>query len=199
MDRKIILASGSKTRAQLLINAGIKFQIDPSQVDEESIIESMENNKEEPYSITQALADIKALNRSKVWPDAIIVGADQVLYFNGKIFTKPKNKNEARTNLEQLSGNTHDLVTAASVAINDMIVWRHVCNAQMIMRKLSEEFLDDYIEELGSEIYDSVGAYKLEKNGAQLFNEVKGDFFCILGLPLLSLLNYFRENKILKS
>ena len=98
-----------------------------------------------------------------------------------------------------VSDNSHDLITAASVAINGIIVWRYICSAQMIMRKLSKEFLNEYLEDLGSELHDSVGAYKLEKNGAQLFKEVKGDFFCILGLPLLSLLNYFRENKILKS
>lgn len=199
MIRKIILASGSKTRAKLLFNAGINFTIDPPQIDEESIIESMESKKEIPSTITQALADMKALNRSEIWPDAIVVGADQVLFYKGKIFTKPKTMKEARINLEQLSDNSHDLITAASVAINGIIVWRYICSAQMIMRKLSKEFLNEYLEDLGSELHDSVGAYKLEKNGAQLFKEVKGDFFCILGLPLLSLLNYFRENKILKS
>ena len=199
LGKTVVLASGSKTRAKLLSNAGIFFKVDPAKIDEENIIESMESKKETPSTIVQALADFKALNRSEAWPNAMVIGADQVLFYDGKIFTKPKTNSEARKTLKVLSGNTHELITAASAALNGIIVWRHISKAKMTMRILSNEFLNEYVESLSSELGDSVGAYKIEKEGAQLFKEIKGDFFCILGLPLLPLLNYFRDNKILKN
>ncbi|NQV80034.1 MAG: Maf family protein [Alphaproteobacteria bacterium] len=192
----IVLASASVTRGRLLRNAGLDFTVQPARVDEESIKTGMHGEGAKPIDAAQALADLKAARVSPNWPDAFVVGADQILECDGVWFDKPESMSAAHSQLASLSGRTHHLHTAATVAKDGAVIWRESAQATLRMRTLSDATIATYLTAAGESVLESVGAYQIEGHGIQLFAAVQGDFFSILGLPLLSLLNFLRGHGV---
>jgi septum formation protein len=195
----LILASASKARAQLLSATGIAFVQQPADIDEPSARAALEIEVDmtQPGDIAEILAIAKAAQISELRPDALVIGADQVLALNGRIFSKPGDFSAARDQLLDLSGKAHTLHTAVSLCREGHQVWSKVEAATLRMRNLSPEFIGRYLSLAGPEIYGCVGAYQLEGVGAQLFETVDGDYFTVLGLPLLPLLAKLRELEVL--
>lgn len=182
----LILASASKTRKDLLHGAGLKFEIITSNIDEGKTTLP-------PKQLAPKLAGQKALSVSEKHPNALVIGGDQVLELNGKALHKAKDKRQARAKLLSLKGKTHLLRCGVCVARDGKILWQHLESASLAVRDFSNEFLDLYIEKAGEELTASVGAYALEGKGAWLFDSIDGDYFTILGLPLIPLLRYLRD------
>ncbi|WP_208976001.1 Maf family protein [Pseudovibrio exalbescens] len=199
MMKELILASGSAVRASLLKNAGLSFEVDPAKVDERALEEPMLQGGASPSEIAQELARAKALDVSAHRPGKLVIGADQVLDFEGQRLTKPENLEAARRQLVAFSGKVHSLHSAVCVAHDGQVVWETISTAELSVRELSSAFLDEYIDRAGEKILSSVGAYQLESLGVQLFDRIEGDYFTVLGLPLLPLLDFLRsEGAVLK-
>lgn len=194
---RVILASTSKTRAELLANAGVAFETVASGVDEDAIKASLESEGARPAEIAEVLAEIKAVRVSERLGEGLVIGADQVLDLGGAVLSKPSSLTEARAHLESLSGRAHTLATAVVIAERGAAVWRHIARPRLLMRPLSASFVTDYLEAEGDNILSSVGAYRLEGRGAQLFTGIEGDYFSVLGLPLLPVLDYLRQRGVL--
>jgi septum formation protein len=194
---RLILASKSAARAQLLENAGIPFDTMPAAVDERAIEAPLIVAARTPAEIALALAEAKAIAVSRAEPTAIVIGADQTLEADGMRWTKPHSMEEAHGQLLRLSGCTHALHSAIAVARNGAVAWQHVDTARLTMRKLSASFIATYLAEIGDIAMASVGAYQIERIGIQLFDRIEGDYFTILGLPLLPLLSWLREQKVI--
>lgn len=190
---KIVLASSSKIRADLLENTGLSFEIHPSNIDEASIREIFKTKELDPADIAEILAESKATEVSKQFPDALVIGCDQILALNDEIFEKPKNREDAQSSLFKLRGKTHSLISAIVIVKNQEVIWRYSENAHLTMHNFSPEFLGKYMALCGDKILSSVGAYQLESFGIHLFEEIKGDYFTILGFPILALLNFLRS------
>jgi septum formation protein len=188
---KIILASQSPARRDMLCRAGIVFTAVRPPVDETAL--KRKANALKPDALAQHLAEAKAVSVANQNPDAIVIGADQVLNLAGTIFDKPDSLDTARKQLRKLSARAHRLETAVCCAHGKEVIWRHGAAATLTMRDLSEAEIDNYLDHVGDDALTSVGAYKLESLGVQLFETVEGDFFTILGLPLLPLLSFLRS------
>lgn len=190
----IVLASGSAARRHMLEAAGVTLAVDAAAVDEDAVKAAMWEETRNPGRAAEMLAELKAVRVSARHPGAIVVGADQMLDCDGRWFDKPHDLEQAREQLKTLRHRTHRL-TSAAVAVRDgQVLWRHVDTARLTMRNFSDRFIDEYLEAVGAAALSSVGAYQLEGRGAQLFLMVEGDFFTVLGLPLLPLLDFLREN-----
>ncbi len=196
---KIILASNSKIRAELLENTGLSFEIQPADIDEFSIREIFKTEEMDPADIAEVLAETKATQISKKNPDALVIGCDQVLALGDEIFEKPKNRDDAQSTLFKLRGKTHTLISAIALVKNNEVVWRYSENANLKMHEFSPEFLGQYMSLCGDKILSSVGAYQLESFGIHLFEEIKGDYFTVLGFPILALLKFLRSKGYTKS
>lgn len=196
---RLILASASKARAALLKGAGIDVEIYPADVDEAAIKRDLKSKDTASAQIASSLAHAKARNVSDQQEDAMVVGADQVLIHEGVLFDKPRSMDEAKQHLQILRSKTHRLISAVSVAQNGVELWSQSTHADLTMRDFSDKFLSSYLECFGEQAMTSVGAYHLEGLGSQLFSRVEGDYFTILGLPLLELLEFLRCREILKS
>ncbi len=181
----------------MLANAGVSCRAEAPGVDESVVKAEMTGLGVD--AIAMALAEAKALTVSGRHTGDFVVGADQVLSFGDEIFDKPRNRDEARHHLVRLRGKEHRLVTAVCVARNGAVQWRCVDTAILEMRFLSDVFLERYLDAVGDDGLRSVGAYQIECLGAQLFDRIDGDYFTILGLPLLPLLAYFREVGVLET
>ena len=186
----LVLASTSPSRRQLMANAGLSFEIDPSGVDEAEVTRSLLAQRASPQEIAEALAEMKALRVSARRPGALVVGGDSTLASNGRLFDKPPDLATARKHLLALRGQTHELFSSVVVARNGARLWHWNERARLTMRPFSEPFLDAYLARAGDGLLTSVGAYQLEGLGAHLFSRVDGDYFTILGLPLLPLLSF---------
>lgn len=191
----LVLASGSAARRRMLEAAGLAFEVDAPRVDEEAAKASCRAAGMAPRDQADALAELKALAVSNR-RSGFVIGADQMLALEGEVFDKPKSPAEAREHLLRLRGRTHALITAVVVAREGAIIWRLIDTPQLTMRAFSDAFLDNYFARAGEHVLASVGAYQLEGLGAQLFERVEGDFFSVLGLPLLPLLAFLREHGI---
>lgn len=194
---KLILASGSATRLEMLRLAGVEVSVERPNVDEASAIESLVAEKARPRDIADFLAELKSVRVSGRHAGAMVIGADQVLSLGARVFQKPRSRAEAREHLLALRGQTHVLSSAVCVSRDSNVLWREVREARLTMRDFSERFIDDYLQQAGEEILGSVGAYQVEKLGIQLFSRIDGDHFTILGLPLIPLLEFLRTHGIL--
>jgi len=191
----LILASSSVSRAHVLASAGVQFVQDAPRVDEGAVKERLQNEKASAAECAETLAKLKAIKVSHKHKKALVVGADQVLECDGNWFNKPVDIEQARISLLALRGKTHQLWTCAAVARGGGVIWKHVSVAHLTMRPFTESFLNWYVARAGDLVTQSVGAYQLEGPGAQLFSKIHGDFFAILGLPLLPLMAFLRESE----
>ena len=193
----LILASASASRAAMLKNVGLTVETIPAGVDEDSVKRSVRNEGGSAAQAATLLAELKARRISRNRPDALVIGADQMLQCGDDWYDKPETLADARTHLQQLRGRSHMLITAAVVVRGDAVIWSHTDTATLAMRPFSDAFLDAYLARLGADSLETVGCYRLEGAGAQLFSRIDGDFFTILGLPLLPLLDFLRGHGIL--
>lgn len=199
--RPLVLASASPTRRALLSAAGVDFEVAPADVDENEIHRAIITADPEalPERIAEALARAKAQSVSRERPHALVIGSDQVLTCDGEILTKSPDRAAAREALLTLRGRRHQLISVAALAQAGEIDWTAVDVAELEMRRFSDAFLDDYLARYADSVLHSVGAYRLEGPGIQLFERVVGDYFTILGLPLISLLVELRRRGVLFS
>jgi len=188
----VILASASATRAALLAEAGLALRTNPAGIDENALKSALRANGTEAGDAALALAEAKALPVSVRHEGALVIGADQMLVLDRRWFDKPRSAAEAREHLLVLRGRRHELVTAVCVARDGAVLWRHVERPSLVMRAFSAAFLDAYLATIGDDVLTTVGGYRLEGRGVQLMARVDGDFFSILGLPLLPLLEFLR-------
>jgi septum formation protein len=195
---RLILASGSAARQALLEAAGLVFDVIPADIDEAAVREAIVDSTSgaEAVDIATVLAAEKARLVSERHRDALVVGADQVLALGGKIFAKAADLAEAREILTMLRGRTHELVSAVALARGGSVHWQTSATAEMTMRDFSNEFLGSYLERLGDRALRVVGCYELEGLGVQLFEHIEGDYFTILGIPLLPLLARLRQEEM---
>ncbi len=196
MGSPLILASGSTARQMLLKNAGLDFIAIPATVDERAIEENLPLAGRDPVSVARHLALAKAMDVSERSPRAFVIGCDQTMSLGNRIFHKAACLDEARQTLISLRGKAHFLNSAVCLVRDGELLWSDVTKACMQVRDFSDEFLDGYIERNGKSILSSVGCYQLEGEGIQLFDAIAGDYFTILGLPLLPLLAALRQHEI---
>ncbi len=190
MTTPIILASGSEIRAQLLGNAAIDFTTKTARVDEDAIKQSLIAEDASPRDIADALAEMKAKRVGTRHPEALVIGCDQVLALGRQMFNKPETPAQAHEQLTALAGQKHQLLSAAVIYHENQPVWRHVGVVRLHMRDISDAYLSDYVDRNWDSIRHAVGAYKLEEEGVRLFTRIEGDYFNVLGLPLIELLSY---------
>ncbi len=194
-DKPLLLASRSASRQMLLQNAGIAFEAVPADIDERGLQEEAKLTK--PGEVAEFLAVRKALHIANHFHLRWILGADQTLSLGDKIFSKPASRAEAFRQLKLLAGKTHELHSALAVVRHDQPVWRSVTVARLTMRALSDAQIEKYLDAAGDKVTSSVGAYQLEGLGVHLFEQIDGDHFTILGLPLLPLLDFLRSQGLL--
>jgi septum formation protein len=191
-DAPLILASRSRARQTLLEAAGIPLEIRVADVDERAL--EAQAGVDDPALIAALLARAKADAVARARPDRLVLGADQTLAFGKERYTKPIDRMAARAQLRALAGRTHALYSALALVRSSQLLFAHVGVAELTMREVSEAYLDRYLELLGAAATSSVGAYQLEALGVQLFERIEGDHFTILGLPLMPLLRYLRQD-----
>ncbi len=185
-------------RSRILENAGVFHVCDPARIDERAVKNRLQDAGAGVETVALSLAQAKAADVAGRHPDTYVIGADQILECRGQWFDKPKDPAAARKTLTALNGREHRLVNGVSVNLNGDEIWQHLETASLTMRPLSDSFIENYIAEESPDILTSVGAYRLEQRGAQLFERIEGDYFTILGLPLLPLLEFLRVSGVLK-
>ena len=189
----IILASGSVFRQKMLRDAGVAFRVERAEIDERAVENTLEGSDADPETVAQILAEAKAVDVSEREPGALVIGADQTLSLGDELFHKPADMEGARRHLLKLSGQTHQLNSAAVIARDGEVIWRHVGVARLTMRDLDPGFIGRHLSSVGEKALSSVGAYQIEGEGIQLFEKIEGDTFTIVGLPLLPLLAELRS------
>ncbi|WP_374654155.1 nucleoside triphosphate pyrophosphatase [Dongia sp.] len=197
MTRPLILASGSAVRARMLRDAGVTLEIVKPRIDEDEVKASCRAEGADAVETAIALAQMKALAVSRRVSGRYVLGADQMLECENVWFDKPADPAAARTQLQALRGRSHHLISAAVLARDGQRIWHHVDRAELAMRDFSDAFLDTYLAGVGDDVTGSVGAYHLEGLGAQLMTRVRGDYFTVLGLPLLPVLAILRTHGML--
>ena len=198
-ERPLVLASAAAVRAAMLRAAGLSFTIQPAHVDEGAVKDAMRAEDPEGRETARALAALKARRVSASTPGAFVIGADQLLVCGEEWFDKPVDVDDARGQLKRLRGRRHTLVTAVSVVRDEAEIWGEVVCPQLAMRPFSDSFLERYLERAGDGILACVGGYEAEGLGAQLLAEIEGDWFAVLGLPLMPLLAFLREHGLVET
>lgn len=196
-SQSLVLASASSARAALLRAAGVAFAVEPAAIDETAIKRDHQAAGRDAADCAAALAEAKARTVAERYPAAMVIGADQILVCDTEWFDKPGDLAEAAMQLRQLRGRDHNLVTAACICQGDRLLWQALTTPKLTMRNFGEAFLAEYISAEGEAVLGSVGAYRLEGRGVQLFARIDGDHFAILGLPLLELLGFLRGRGLL--
>lgn len=190
MQDDLILASASPVRAELLRQAGVVIRVQPARIDEESVKTAMTADAFSHRDIADALAEAKARKQSQKFPEQLVLGCDQVLSFGDKILSKPVNPADLATQLRMLRGKTHDLYSAAVLYKAGEPQWRHIGQARLTMRPLSDQYVDAYVDRNWPDVSGSAGGYKIEAEAIRLFSRIEGSHYAILGLPLIELLNH---------
>lgn len=193
MPTPLVLASSSPFRRQLMENAGLNFSAMAADIDERAIEGPLEASGASPDEVALHLARAKALDVSRRCPGALVIGSDQTMSLGSRVYHKPKDMAAAKDHLLSLSGRTHRLNSAIAFARNEHIIWEHVAHADMSVRPLTEAFVERRLARVGEKALKSVGAYQLEGEGVQLFEKIDGDYFTIIGLPLLAMLAELRR------
>lgn len=196
---RLVLASGSAARRQMMEQAGLSFEVQPASIDEAAVKAAFLQHKTcmPLQDLAIALAESKSLDVSRQQPDAWVIGSDQVLGLGEIILSKASHRDEAKQALLSLRGQTHHLHSGVALAKDGTIVWRHVETAKLTMRDFSDAWLERYLDAGGAALTNAVGGYHLEGLGLQLFETVEGDYFTILGMPLLPLLGELRRREVL--
>ncbi|MBB5044285.1 Maf-like protein [Shinella fusca] len=193
MTPPLILASQSPFRRMLMENAGLAFSAEAAAIDERAVEAALSKRNPTPPEVAEALAVEKARDVAGRNPGALVIGSDQTLSLEGRVFHKPADMAEAKSHLLSMSGRTHELNCGVALVRDGETLWNHVSIARLTMRSLSEDFVDRHLARVGTRVLASVGAYQLEGEGVQLFERIDGDYFTILGLPLLPLLAKLRN------
>ena len=193
MAMHMILASGSPVRAQLLRQAAVKFSVVPAKIDEEMLRDSLLAESAPPRDVADKLAEMKAVKVSDKNPGTLVLGCDQVLDFQGKLLSKPLTQADAIEQLTAMRDSRHTLLSAAVLCQNGKPIWRHIGEVRMHMRTLSDTYIQSYVDRNWESIRQAVGAYKLEEEGVRLFSRIEGDYFHVLGMPLLELLTFLTQ------
>ncbi len=196
-QKNLVLASGSKMRAQMLENAGLTFDVCAAAIDETAIKQSMRLEGASVEQVAESLSELKACRISMKYPDAYVIGSDQMLALGADWLDKPETISDVRHHLQKLSGTAHELISSVVVVKDGQRIWHHTDQARLKVRVLSSDFIEAYVSTVGQDVLSSVGAYQLEGKGAQLFSKIDGDYFTILGMPLLPLLDFMRIHKFL--
>lgn len=194
----VVLASSSSARAALLQGAGVVFEIEPAAVDEAEVKRSLLAEGAGAADIAKCLAELKGCRISQRRPGELCIGADQTLECDGIMLDKPPTMVQAKTQLERLRNRKHVLFDHVVVALDGAVIWRHAEHAELWMRDFTDSFLENYLDECGPEVLSSVGGYRLEGLGVQLFSRINGEYSAILGLPLLPLLSFLRARGVLQ-
>lgn len=200
-NKSIVLASGSRIRRHLLQAAGVPFTVAPADLDEVALRVAFrkDHGKDDPKAIALMLATEKAKSIAGNFSDCIVIGCDQTLWFDDRLLHKSKDMETARATLASMRGRTHRLYSAVAFVENGTTIWSTITHADLRMREFSDDFLDEYLAVQGETAFESVGGYQLEGPGIQLFERIDGDYFTILGLPLLEVIDALRQQKVLMS
>ena len=191
----IHLASKSETRGKLLKNAKISFSRIDHGVDEDEVKISLQNQS--PIKIAVKLSELKATQPNPENKEDLVIGSDQVLDLEGKLFNKARDLDEAKSQLIELSGKKHNLITSTVIAQNKNIIWRHLDKSTLVMRTLTTNEIDNYLNEVDKSILNLVGVYAIEQEGIKLFEKIDGDFFSIQGLSVTPLINFLRQHNLI--
>jgi len=193
--KDIILASASGIRLKILKDYGFNVRAIPAGIDEDEIKNSLLNDKFTSFDISRALAETKAKKISSKFMNEMVLGADQVLDFQGKIFNKPENMESALNLMQKLNGNIHFLFSSICLSKNNAVIWMHTEKVILKMKKLSDEFIKNYLGKVGLEIIKQYGVYQIEGQGKELFEQIQGDEYSVMGMPIKQLMNYYKINE----
>ena len=193
--KDIILASASGIRLKILKDFGFNVKVVPASIDEDEIKNSLSNEKFTSFDISRALAETKAKKISGKFINDLVLGADQVLDFKGKIFSKPENIGSAIDLMQKLNGNSHSLFSSICLSKNNTVIWMHTEEVVLKMKKLSDKFIEEYLDKIGLETIKKYGVYQIEGLGKELFEEIQGDEYSVMGMPIKQLINYYKINE----
>jgi len=193
--RNLILASSSGIRKTILEKYNFDILVHPPNIDEDEIKNSLLQENASPKEVSETLARLKAVKISGKYRDQIVLGADQVLSFEGKIFNKPKNKKIAKFILQQLNNSEHELISSICLAKNGSSIWSYTESSFLRMKNFNDLFLDEYLNNISEDILKQYGVYQIEGDGKKLFSEIKGNNFSIMGMPVDALINFFKINE----
>ena len=192
---KIILASKSEVRKKILEEKNIKCEVIFSNVDEDQVKDAMLQEGADPLSISKNLAELKSIKVSNKCPDQLVLGADSVISLNNELINKPQSRLEALNILKKLNGNSHNLISSVCISKNGSMIWNHTDSSELIMKKLAEDDLKDYLRKIKTETLRAYGVYQIEAGGMDLFESIKGDKHSIMGLPIQQIINYINNYK----
>ncbi len=193
--KDIILASASGIRLKILKDHGFNVRVIPAGIDEDEIKNSLLNERFTSFDISRALAETKAKKISSKFINNMVLGADQVLDFKGKIFNKPENMESAVNLMQKLNGNSHFLFSSICLSKNNAVMWMHTEKVILKMKKLSDEFIKNYLDKVGLETIKQYGVYQIEGQGKELFEQIQGDEYSVMGMPIKQLMNYYKINE----